>query len=146
MEFYTEETARLEKEVEELTRESLSSPLGFAFVTFDNITSSKIVHDDHSRSYLSCFKSSPQQSSLSDSLKPEKWNVSFAPPPGDVKWINLKEKQLSHYIRIVMVYVGLIWIGLFFAFSRPKTIIIFKVIRWKFFDLCFIIYQKNFQG
>ena len=114
-EFYTEEAARLEREVARLTEESLHSPLGIAFVTFDNINSSKKVYDDHKSSYLSCFKSSPQQSSLSVSLKPEKWKVSFASTPRDIKWVNLKESQKSHYVKIVLVNLGLILVGIFFT-------------------------------
>ena len=115
VQFYTEEAARLEREVARLTEESLHSPLGIAFVTFDNINSSKAVYDDHKSSYLSCFKSSPQQSSLSVSLKPDKWKVSFASTPRDIKWVNLKESQLSHYVKIVLVNLGLIAIGIFFT-------------------------------
>ena len=115
LQYYTEKVARLQKEVERLTEESFRSPLGIAFVTFDHIKSSKTVFDDHKSSYLSCFKSTPQQSSLSDELKPEKWNVSFASEPSDIMWTNLKEKQLSHHLRIALIYIALIWIGFFFT-------------------------------
>ena len=120
VEFYTGEIARLEGEVELLREESLSSPLGIAFITFDNIKSCKTVYDDHKSSYLSCFKSKPRHSSLSDSLKPDKWKVSFASTPRDVKWVNLKEGQVSHYLKIAMVYIGFFWIGFFF--TTPEVI------------------------
>ena len=57
MEFYSEEEAKLEKQVSELTEESLQSPLGYVFVTFDNLNSSKQVFDDYQRSLLFCVKS-----------------------------------------------------------------------------------------
>ena len=120
VEFYTAEIARLEREVELLREESLSSPLGIAFITFDNIKSCKTVYDDHKRSYLSCFKSKPRHSSLSDFLKPDKWKVSFASTPRDVKWVNLKEGQVSDYLKIAMVYIGFFWIGFFF--TTPEMI------------------------
>ena len=115
VQYYTEEAARLEREVARLTEESLHSPLGIAFVTFDNINSSKRVYDDHKSSYLSCFKSFPQESSLSVSLKADKWKVSFASTPRDIKWTNLRESQHSHYLKIFLVNVMLILIGIFFT-------------------------------
>ena len=60
--YYTDQVTRLQKEVERLTEESLRSPLGIAFVTFDNIKCSKTFYDDHKSSYMTCFKSKPQQS------------------------------------------------------------------------------------
>ena len=120
MDFYSGEIARLETEVELLREESLCSPLGIAFITFDNIKSCKTVYDDHKSSYLSCFKSKPRHSSLSDSLIPDQWKVSFASTPRDVKWVNLKEGQVSDYLKIAMVYIGFFWIGIFF--TTPEVI------------------------
>ena len=51
VEFYKEEEDRLEREVARLREESLNSPMGIAFVSFDNINSSKAFHDHHER----CF-------------------------------------------------------------------------------------------
>ena len=111
LQYYTGEVARLQEEVERLREESLRSPLGIAFVTFDNIEGSQIIFDDLKSSHLSCLKSTPQQSSL----KPEKWKVSFASEPSDIMWTNLKEKPLSHHLRIALIYIALIWIGFFFT-------------------------------
>ena len=121
VQYYTEETARLEKEVDRLREESLASPIGVAFVTFDDIESSKTVYDDHKSSYLSCFKSKPQHSSLSDSLKPNEWKVSFASTPRDVKWVNLQESQLSDYLALALFYIGVLWLGLFFTTPEQIT-------------------------
>ena len=44
LEFYSEEEVRLEREVTRLTESSLHSPLGIAFVTFDQLQSSKVIH------------------------------------------------------------------------------------------------------
>ena len=43
LEYYTEEEVRLEREVARLTEVSLHSPLGIAFVTFDQLQSSKVL-------------------------------------------------------------------------------------------------------
>ena len=113
VQYYTEETARLEREVELLREESLANPLGMVFITFENIKSSKTVYDDHKSSYLSCFKSKAKHSSLSESLKPSKWKVSFPSIPQDIRWVNLKENSLTHYLLLALFYIGAIGIGLF---------------------------------
>ena len=126
VQYYTEEIARLEKEVERLREESLASPLGVAFITFDDIESSKTVYDDHKSSYLSCFKSKPKHSSISNSLKPSKWKVSFASTPRDVKWVNLKESPMSHYLALALFYIGIFWIGLFFTTPEQITDTVYR--------------------
>ena len=114
VDYYSQEEARLEREVSRLTEESLNSPLGVAFVTFDSINSSKEVYDDHSSTYLTFFTPNPKQSSLSPTLRPDKWRVSFAPVPTDINWNNLKKGK--YYLwKIILVNVGLGLIGLFFT-------------------------------
>ena len=114
VDYYSQEETRLEREVSRLTEESLNRPLGVAFVRFDSINSSKAVYDDLKTSYLSCFKSNPKQSSLSPSLRPDKWRVSFAPVPTDINWVNLKKGKFS-LLKIILVNVGFGLIGLFFT-------------------------------
>ena len=123
VEYYSEEEAKLEKEVSDLTEKSLQSPLGYAFVTFDNLNSSKKVFDDyqHHRSLLSCFKSSKtRKSSESASLQSDQWKITFATDPEDLIWENLHPTKLSQYITILGVDLAMILVGLFF--TTPEII------------------------
>ena len=123
VQFYTEEKAKLEKEVSELTLQSLESPLGFAFVTFDNLNSSKQVFDDYKRSFLSCFqsaRSSLRQSSQSAALESDGWKITFATDPEDIRWENLHPTKLSQSIAIVGVDLAMLFVGLFF--TTPEVI------------------------
>ena len=119
VEYYTQEEVRLEKEVADLTEKALQSPLGYAFVTFDNVNSSKKVFDDYQRLFLSGFKA-PKQSSLSASLKSNQWNVSFATNPGDLIWENLRPTSVPRYILIFTVDLVILLIGLFL--TTPEVI------------------------
>ena len=121
VEYYTQEEVRLEKEVVDLTEKALQSPLGYAFVTFDNVNSSKKVFDDYQRLFLSGFKApKPKQSSLSASLKSDQWNVSFAPNPGDLIWENLHPTTVPQYILIFIVDLAILLIGIFL--TTPEVI------------------------
>ena len=121
MDFYSEEEAKLEKQVSELTEESLQSPLGYVFVTFDNLNSSKQVFDDYQRSLLFCVKYARiRQSSQSASLNSDQWSVTFAPGPEDLIWENLHPTKLSQKIAIVGVDLVMILVGLFF--TTPQII------------------------
>jgi len=84
--FYSEKVQRLESRAEVHKEISLNSPLGMAFVTFAHIASSKHVYDD-------LKTKEPRKSSTSHLIKPENWNVSFAPPPRDIHWKNLQKKR-----------------------------------------------------
>ena len=52
LEYYTEEEIRLEREVARMTEVSLHSPLGIAFVTFDQLQSSKVMESGIGTFYL----------------------------------------------------------------------------------------------
>ena len=52
LEYYTEEEVRLEREVARMTEVSLHSPLGIAFVTFDQLQSSKVMESGIGTFYL----------------------------------------------------------------------------------------------
>ena len=113
--YYAKEIIRLEHEVRRHRETALFQPLGIAFVTFKSINSSKVsflskelvkylsgypcmqsIYDDFSST---CFnKSDPASSSLSRSLRPEKWRVSYASTPRDIHWANL---QVHSFLLVV---------------------------------------------
>ena len=89
MEFYGEEKQKLLEKYEEEKNEALTTPLGIAFVTFKSYQMAKDVHDSFRTSMFTCWKARPPKSSLSSILKPQNWNVSYAPVPDDIYWENL---------------------------------------------------------
>ena len=89
IEYYGEEKQKLLDEFETEKNEALKNPLGIAFVTLKTYQMSKDVHDDFKKTIFTCWKARLPQTSLSGILKPENWNVSYAPVPEDIYWENL---------------------------------------------------------
>ena len=89
MEFYGEEKQKLIEELEKEKKEALKNPLGIAFVTLKSYQMAKDVHDSFKNTMFTCWKARAPKSSLSSILKPQNWNVSYAPVPDDIYWENL---------------------------------------------------------
>ena len=89
MEYYGDEKQRLLDEFEKEKTEALKNPLGIAFVTLKTYQMSKDIHDEFKKTIFTCWKARVPPSSLSSILKPENWNVSYAPVPEDIYWENL---------------------------------------------------------
>ena len=68
----------------------LARPLAMVFVTFMNINHARLFLRDHKSSVLN-WKRRCQQSSLA--MEPRRWRVWFAPPPGDIIWENMSNRQ-----------------------------------------------------
>ena len=102
---YDEEIVRLEREVTRNREIALNKPLGIAYVTFKSINTCKVspeckegdvdcsfflqtIYQDFSSSFLTT--PNPPLSSLSPSLRPERWRVTFASSPRDIHWANLQ--------------------------------------------------------
>jgi len=118
LEYYEEQKVLLERDVATLTETSLHNPLGIAFVTFDSVNHSKMAYDDFISSFLI---KSPAVSSLSPSLRPSKWKVSFAPIPRDIHWQNLKENNSWFMAKKIFSTIMLILIVLFL--TTPEIIV-----------------------
>ena len=119
--FYSKEEVRLEEEVIKLTKASLDSPLGIAFVTFNDLQSSKAVYDDFSSTILNCYKRTPKQSEHSLTLLPERWRVSFAPPATDIHWENLNDGRGWLITKKIFAHILMVAICLFL--TTPEYIL-----------------------
>jgi calcium permeable stress-gated cation channel len=83
-EFYTNEEARLNQQVEDEKQRALKKPLGVAFVTLVSVEAARRIYEDHTPSCKCAANSS--SSSLSRQLQPHNWDVAFAPVPQDIYW------------------------------------------------------------
>ena len=93
MAFYGQEKQKLLEEFETEKEAALKNPLGIAFVTFKSYQMAKDVHDAFKTSLFTCWKARPPKSSLSSILKPQNWNVSYAPVSEDIYWENLGSRR-----------------------------------------------------
>ena len=78
-------------------------PLDIVLVTFESLEqSSKVYHSFHyNYKWSNCFAKSDE----SDLLKPQKWRVSYAPPPWDIYWENLTNFEAIWWFKIVVFHV-----------------------------------------
>jgi len=120
IEWYSSEEQRLTREVQRQRELSINSPLGMAFVTFTSLNDSKGVYDDHKRAAFWC-STKPPMSSLSSTLRPDKWRVQFAPPPRDIYWENLSDKRRWLVTRTIFSNICLFLVALFL--TTPEFIV-----------------------
>ena len=80
------------------------APLDIVLVTFENLEqSSKVYHAfDYAYKWSNCF----QKSDESDLLKPQKWSVSYAPPPSDIYWENLTNFEFYWWFKVFLFHFG----------------------------------------
>ena len=78
-------------------------PLDIVLVTFESLEqSSKVYHSFHyNYKWSNCFAKSDE----SDLLKPQKWRVSYAPPPWDIYWENLTNFEAIWWFKIIVFHV-----------------------------------------
>ena len=118
IEFYGEQKQALLEEFENQKKASFKDPLGIAFITFKSYQMSKDVHDSFKTSIFTCWRAHPPRSSLSSILKPEQWNVSYAPVPEDIYWENLGSSRfwwLKYIAANTAVFIFLL------VLSTPRT-------------------------
>jgi len=94
---------KLEKELRkewkaEFEKMKNEPPLDIVLVTFESLEqSSKVYHSFHyNYKWSNCFAKSDE----SDLLKPQKWRVSYAPPPWDIYWENLTNFEAIWWFKI----------------------------------------------
>ena len=114
LEFYGEQKQLLLDEFEKTKELALKEPLGIAFITFKSYQMAKDVNDAFRTSISTCWKARPPKSSLSSILKPQNWNVSYAPAPEDIYWENLGSRRffLIKYIAAnVLLFIFLLFLS-----------------------------------
>ncbi|XP_068198301.1 CSC1-like protein 1 isoform X2 [Antennarius striatus] len=125
IEFYRAKEKDLLEEVQKQVELVPQSPLGIAFVTLETEAMAKLILKDFNAlecgSTKWCCGNPPQPSSKSDTLKVNKWQISFAPHPKDLYWENLSVSGFPWYIRYLMLNLLLFFLLLFL--TTPTIII-----------------------
>ena len=124
MDYYGEEKQRLLDEFEKEKNEALKNPLGIAFVTWKTYQMSKDIHDEFKSTIFTCWKARLPQSSLSSILKPQDWNVSYAPVPDDIYWENLGSSRFW-WIKYIAANTALFIFLLFLSTPSNYTRLVF---------------------
>lgn len=125
IEYYSNKEKDLLEEVRKQVEVVPQRPLGMAFVTLQTEAMAKYILKDFNA--LECGGTScccgrmPQPSTKSETLKVNKWRVSFAPHPKNVYWENLSVRGFPWYMRYVMLNFFLFFL---LTFLTTPTIII----------------------
>lgn len=98
---------------------ALRKPLGIVFVTFATAEDAKKTYQDF-QSSCSCGHT-VSASSLSQQLKPQQWQVAFAPSRTDIFWENLSVPTQFWYLRAFMINL-MLFIVLFFL-TTPAYVV-----------------------
>ena len=77
------------------------------------------VFDDFSPSLLN--KPNPKLSSLSSSLRPENWRISFAPVARDIHWKNLQDHR--GWLTTKKVFADILMLSIALFFTTPEVIV-----------------------
>jgi len=118
IEYFTEQEVILREKVKVQSEQALKSPLGMAFVTFNNINHARTVLRDHKNSILN-FKFKPPQSKVA--IRPDKWRVWYAPPPNDIIWENLSDKR--QWVNLKKLVANLFIFLVAFFLTTPQLIV-----------------------
>ncbi|CAG7833945.1 unnamed protein product [Allacma fusca] len=105
--------------VEAERKQSLSHPLGIAFITFQNVEMAQCVVTDY-RFTVQCLHQRPH-SYFSRKLKASQWVISYAPQPQDLHWENLSLSYKAWYFKAVIINVVLILLVV--VYSTPVFIV-----------------------
>jgi len=118
LDFYMRKERDLKDRVEEEQSSLHTKSIGVAFITFSSLGMAETVKKDHKK--FLCVRATPPSSSLQGQLRPDKWEIRFAPPPEDIYWENLNR---SNY-RLFKVWLSnaILFIVLFF-FTSPAYVI-----------------------
>uniref|UniRef100_A0A8C5HVZ5 CSC1-like protein 1 n=1 Tax=Gouania willdenowi TaxID=441366 RepID=A0A8C5HVZ5_GOUWI len=125
IEFYSTKEKNLLEKVREQVEDVPNHPLGIAFVTLQTEAMAKYILKDFNAlecggsSCCCCCDGKRQSSSMSKTLKVNKWRVIFAPHPKNVA--NLSVPDISWYVRYVAINI---FILLLLTFLTTPTIII----------------------
>jgi len=90
---------------------------GMAFVTFSNINHARQFLRDHKNSILN-FKQRCKESTLA--MRPDKWSVWYAPPPGDIIWENMSNKHWN-LVKKILANIFIFFVAFFL--STPQFIV-----------------------
>ncbi|XP_070705416.1 CSC1-like protein 1 [Pempheris klunzingeri] len=124
IEYYSTKERDLLEEVEKQVELVPQHPLGIAFVTLQTEAMAKYILKDFNALKCRgtcCCCAEPQPSTNSETLKVNKWTVSFAPHPKNVYWENLSVRGFPWYMRYVMLNFLLFFL---LTFLTTPTIII----------------------
>ena len=117
MEHFEREKIRLEARIVEEKKTVLTKKLGMAFVTFSNINHARQFLRDHKNSLLN-FKQRCKESTLA--MRPDKWSVWYAPPPGDVIWENMSNRHWN-LVKKILANIFIFFVAFFL--STPQFIV-----------------------
>ncbi|XP_074541864.1 CSC1-like protein 1 [Halichoeres trimaculatus] len=140
IEFYSTKEKDLLEEVRKQVELVPQRPLGMAFITLQTEAMAKFILKDFNAlecGGASCCGRDRQPSSNYETLKVNKWWVSFAPHPKNVFWDNLSVRGFHWYIRYVMLNFLLFFL---LTFLTTPTIIITTMNR---FNVTRPIYYLN---
>ena len=115
-EHYSEKVELLTAQLARLREAALAAPLGIAFISYNSLNSARTVCEDlgRGRGWWWCGGGvGPASSSLTHSLKPGSWRVSYAPPPSDIYWENLTYKKGWLYSKMILSNTLLLLASLF---------------------------------
>uniref|UniRef100_A0A8C5NEZ4 CSC1-like protein 1 n=1 Tax=Gouania willdenowi TaxID=441366 RepID=A0A8C5NEZ4_GOUWI len=123
IEFYSTKEKNLLEKVREQVEDVPNHPLGIAFLVFSLCSILKDFNalECGGSSCCCCCDGKRQSSSMSKTLKVNKWRVIFAPHPKNVFWANLSVPDISWYVRYVAINI---FILLLLTFLTTPTIII----------------------
>ncbi len=93
-------------------------PLDIVFVTFKDLSSARRVFEAFQRYGLPGTFKPPKESIL---LKPEKWTVSYAPPPDDIYWENLTYARSLWTLRALVA--NAVFFILIVFFTSPQHMV-----------------------
>ncbi|XP_037541322.1 CSC1-like protein 1 [Nematolebias whitei] len=141
IEYYSDKEKELLEEMRQEAEKVPDHPLGIAFVTLQTEAKAKYILKDFNAIKCAgskcCCAREPQPSSKSQTLKVNKWRVSYAPHHKSVYWENLSVRGLCWILR----YMGInILLFIVLTFLTTPTIIINTMDR---FNVTKPIYYLN---
>lgn len=144
IEFYTKNENDLIVKIAEYKEMVLKNPLGILFVTFETQEMAAKFHKDYHLGFLagffrsqfndkgkclSCYicKNLAKNSSLSDKLNSDMWNVKYATSPNNIIWENVSKYGLIWWFRVFLINIVLFILMIFFT---TPSILLDKVSSW----------------
>ncbi len=132
IDFYTEREKDLIVTIAEYKEKVLKQPLGILFVTFESQEmAAKFLKDYHlgfiggclrtqfndKGRCLNCYicKNLAKNSSVSDELRSDMWNVRYATSPSNIIWENVAKYGFSWWLRVFLINIVLVIVMIFFT-------------------------------
>ncbi|CAF0850159.1 unnamed protein product [Didymodactylos carnosus] len=85
--------------------------IGIAFVSFDTAPQALTVYSDFRATC--CARDRRPETSSSKAMKIHEWIVSYAPSPRNIIWRNIPLSEVSHWFRIIIVNIILMFFMIF---------------------------------